>query len=170
MFFSFKLITLDGKGFSITGIRTQCGNYVNCLWSGFLDLSGIRSFSATLELVKLVLLVHAGNSSEGNGECWEHSPLGEASLYYGWSPVLQVWIQQLHYIRITTHFLFWWTPVLAILPPMLIILVLPNLCFLLHKTFGLSAVRHPFNLVLIFSQGCSRSRNLQTASNESTTS
>ena len=33
----------------------------------------------------------------------EHSPLGEVSLY-GWSPVLQVWIQLLRYTQITTYF------------------------------------------------------------------
>ena len=30
--------------------------------------------------------------------------IGEVSLY-GWSPVLQVWVQLLHYIQITTYFL-----------------------------------------------------------------
>ena len=34
----------------------------------------------------------------------EHSPLGEVSLY-DWSPVLQVWTQQLHYIQITHIYL-----------------------------------------------------------------
>ena len=35
----------------------------------------------------------------------EDSPLGKVSLYR-WSPVLQAWIQQLHYIRIKNTFLF----------------------------------------------------------------
>ena len=41
----------------------------------------------------------------------EHSLLGDVSLN-GWSPVLQVWIQLLHYIQITAYFLFWSVPVL----------------------------------------------------------
>ena len=47
---------------------------------------------------------------------WQFTPknnslLGEISLN-GWSPVLQVWIQLLHYIRKTTYFLCWSSPVL----------------------------------------------------------
>ena len=36
--------------------------------------------------------------------------LGEVSLW-SWSPVLQAWIQLLHYIQIRTYFLFWSYPV-----------------------------------------------------------
>ena len=57
----------------------------------------------TLELkftiVKCFIKLTTENNHLGGGE-------GEVPLK-GWSPVLQVWIQLLHYIQITTYFLFW---------------------------------------------------------------
>ena len=39
-------------------------------------------------------------------------PLSVGGIVTVWSPVLQVCIQQLHYIKITTYSLFWWNPIL----------------------------------------------------------
>ena len=36
---------------------------------------------------------------------------GEEVSLYGWCPVLQVWIEQIHYVKITTYFIFWPNPV-----------------------------------------------------------
>ena len=41
-----------------------------------------------------------------NGLSKEHSPLRQVSLY-GWSLVLQDWIELLHSIQITTYLLLW---------------------------------------------------------------